>query len=71
MAGCYELDEASRSRRGRLYLYKVRGSQPQLLDLGCHDTPGSTGSSAKELQIHLSARPGCSSNFHFLQAFLS
>ena len=39
-AGCYNLDGVSGSRRGRLYLYTVRGSEPQLLDIGLHDLPG-------------------------------
>jgi hypothetical protein len=42
VAGCYELDEATGCRRGRLYSFRVRdaSAMPQLLDLGSQDLPG-------------------------------
>ena len=39
-AGCYQLDEGTGSRGGRLYTYTLQDSGQKLLDAGSQDFPG-------------------------------
>ena len=39
-AGCYQLDEGTGSRGGRLYTYRLQGDGQKLLNAGEQDFPG-------------------------------